>query len=67
MYSTFATSEVIVMKKILDPSISFRIHYSLINLTANVLQVLTNFTLEQATKAKGRSRCIALLFLQPRR
>jgi hypothetical protein len=32
----------------------------------NVVKVKVKFTLEQATKAQ-RGRCIALLFLQPRR
>jgi hypothetical protein len=37
------------------------------SIRARKVKVKVKFTLEQATKAQRGSRCIALLFLQPRR
>ena len=56
-YSTFAASKVIVMKKILDPSIAHRIHYSLITLTANAIQVHTvPLNIPRISRTRQRSR-----------
>lgn len=56
-YSTFAANKVIVMKKILDPSIALRTHYSLITLTANAMQVLTApLNTPRISRTRQRSR-----------